>query len=194
VFIEPINSSVFLGIPNNERLLITEEGVHSPNFINVSGYTTMMMKLGGGISIENSLSNITNSHFEVSKVLAIIDLQQVRPMNSIIYSHQNNENLVCKIFDKKISNFAIEIVNENNDVFPQMSDYILNLCFEKRTKKNDVVKSIFTRLNDLIFYILFAFDKKDGTMNHGGQVLLHINQLTGVCAVYHQVIWESLVN
>ena len=162
VYIEAVNSSVFLGIPNNERLLITEEGVHSPNFINVSGYTTMMMKLSGGISIENSLSNITNSHFEVNKTLAIIDLQQIRPMDSIIYSHQNSENLVYKIYDKKINNFMIEIVDENNETFPQMSDYILNLCFEKRTKKNemlDVVKSILTRLNDLIFYILFAFDK-----------------------------------
>ena len=161
VFIEPINSAVFLGIPNNEKLLITTEGVHSPNFINVNGYTTMMVKLGGGISIENSLSNVTNSHFEINKTLAIIDMQQVRPMDSIIYSHQNNDDSF-KIYDKKINNFTIEIVNENNQTFPQMSDYILNLCFEKRTEKNemlDVIKKMLVRLNDLIFYILFAFDK-----------------------------------
>jgi len=161
VFIEPINSAVFLGIPNNEKLLITTEGVHSPNFINVNGYTTMMVKLGGGISIENSLSNVTNSHFEINKTLAIIDMQQVRPMDSIIYSHQNNDDSF-KIYDKKINNFTIEIVNENNQTFPQMSDYILNLCFEKRTEKNemlDVIKKMLVRLNDMIFYILFAFDK-----------------------------------
>lgn len=161
VFIEPINSAVFLGIPNNEKLLITTEGVHSPNFINVNGYTTMMVKLGGGISIENSLSNVTNSHFEINKTLAIIDMQQVRPMDSIIYSHQNNDDSF-KIYDKKINNFTIEIVNENNQTFPQMSDYILNLCFEKRTEKNemlDVINKMLVRLNDLIFYILFAFDK-----------------------------------
>lgn len=163
VYIEPINSSVFLGIPNNEKFLITAEGVKSTNFINVNGYTTMMLKMSGDVSIDNSLMNITNSHYEINKVLAIIDLQQVRPMDSIIFANQNdNNNSVYKISNKKISSFTIEIVNENNIPFPQMSDYILNLCFEKKSQQNDllqVIKSILTRLNDLIFYILFAFDK-----------------------------------
>lgn len=160
VYIEAINSSVFLGIPNNEKVLITNEGVYSTTYINVNGYTTMMLKITDGISIDNSLTNITNPNYEISKVLAIIDLQQVRPMDSIILSNHNDTNY--KITNKKINNFTIEIVNENNVSFPQMSDYVLNLCFEKKSHQNEllqVIKYISSRLNDLIFYILFAFDK-----------------------------------
>lgn len=165
VFIEPINSGIFLGIDNGAKFLVTSEGVHSTKFININGYTSMLLKISGGVSIDNSIMNITNPHFEANQVLAIIDLNQVAPMDSIIFSNQNDSNnFVYKVSNKKINNFTIEIVNESNVSFPQISDYILNLCFEKKSRQNDaldVIKYISTRLNDLIFYLLYVFDRMD---------------------------------
>lgn len=163
VYIEPINSGIFLGLENGVKFLISFEGVCSTKFINVNGYNTMLLKMTGGVSIDNSVMNITHSYYEPNQVLAIIDLQQISPMDSIVFSNQNNtNNFVYKVSNKKINNFTIEIVNEENVNFPQMSDYILNLCFQKQSQQNDaldVIKYISTRLNDLIFYILYTLDK-----------------------------------
>lgn len=164
-YIEPLNSGVFLGLENNQKFLVPEEGAYSTNFINIAGYTSMLIKISGGVSIDNSIMNITNEYYEPSRVLAVIDLQQVAPMDSITYSNEStNTNNLYKISNNKINNFTIEIVNEDNIVFPQMSDYILNLCFEKHKEQSEItniLKFISTRINDLIFYILYAFDKMD---------------------------------
>ena len=165
VYIEPLNSGVFLGLENNKKFLVPAEGAYSTSFINVNGYSNMIIKISGGVSIDNSIMNITNEYYEPSRVLAVIDLQQVAPMDSITYSnHSTNTNNLYKISNNKINNFTIEIVNEDNIVFPQMSDYILNLCFEKHKEQSEItniLKFISTRINDLIFYILYAFDKMD---------------------------------
>lgn len=164
VFIEPINSGVFLGLENNVKFHIPQgESVFSNTFVNTSGYSNMMIKISG-VSIENSIMNISNQYYQPSQVLAIIDLQQVAPMDSILFSADslNSNNNVYKINDKKVSSFSIEIVNENNISFPQMSDFILNLCFERRSNQNEVsgvIQSILRRLNDLIFYILYVFEQ-----------------------------------
>lgn len=162
VYIEPLNSGVFLGLENKQLFLVPEEGAYSTKFININGYSNMIIKISGGVSIDNSIMNITNEYYEPSRVLAVIDLQQIAPMDSVTYSNDStNINNLYKISNNKINNFTIEIVNENNQMFPQMSDYILNLCFEKHKEQSEItniLKFISTRINDLIFYILYAFD------------------------------------
>ena len=156
-----INSGIILGIENNEELFIDFEGVLSTKFVNISGYEMMLIKLGGDISIDKSYMNLTNQFYTPSQVIAMINLQQYIPMDSIILNNSNeNDNNIFVIKSKKISSFNIQIVNENNVEFPQMSDFILSLCFEKHTNKNLMlqgINAILVRLNDLMFYVTYLF-------------------------------------
>ena len=64
------------------------------------------------------------------------------------------------INEKIIRNFNIEIVNENNHLIPNMSDYVLNLVFEKHSYPTDVnvlFNTFMMRFNDLIYYITYLY-------------------------------------
>lgn len=163
-YIKPNNFGIFLGLNNNEDFLIEEDEetfCYSTNTINVAGYTTMMIKIGGDVSIENSIINLSSQSYEPSKVLAVINLQPFMPMDSITFNSKNETNNVYKVHNKKISSFTLEIVNEDNVIFPQMSDFIINLAIERieQNETTKITKKIFERLNDLIFYVLYFLQR-----------------------------------
>lgn len=157
VFIKPTNSGEVLGLLNNVEFPITFEGQLSTTFINISGYSTLLLKMSG-ISIDNSYVNLTTANYGVSQIIGLINVAGIIPMDSITYESTNDNKYIIK--NKKINSFNIEIVNENNLNFPQMSDYILHLNFEKHLIKSDeFIKSILSKLNDIIFYIVYFFQK-----------------------------------
>lgn len=156
-----INSGIIMGLNNNEELFINFNGVLSPNFINISGYEMMLIKFGGNVSIDNTYTNLINQFYLPSQVIGIINIQQYMPMDSIMLNNTNdNDANTFMIKSKKIHSFTIQIVNENDIEFPQMSNFFLSLCFEKHTNKNLIlhgVDAIIKRMNDLMFYITYLF-------------------------------------
>jgi hypothetical protein len=161
VYIKPINSGAILGLIDNVEFKINFEGIESETFVNISGYTSLLLKISG-ISIDNSYINLTTSNYSVSQIIGLFDVAGIIPMDSVTILNNNNNDNQYIINNKKINSFTLEIVNENNVPFPQMSDYILHLCFEKHVRKNEIsllLNTILTKLNDLLFYIVYFFQK-----------------------------------
>lgn len=159
IYIKPIDCGAILGLDNNSRKLIDAEPTFSDYFVNISGYSSLIVKLDG-VSITNSYINFTSQKYDISKMLAIIDLSQVSPMDSITYTKNDNDCNKYKISEKLISQFSLEIVNEDNLQFPQMSDYIINLVFQKHKNDLDTTTMFYAfmdRFNDLIYYITYLF-------------------------------------
>ena len=157
LYLKCINTGNILGFKNNEELLITEEGLLSDTFVNISGYSSLLIKIDG-ISINNSYTNLNDSKYDINKVLAIIDIASVKPMDSILYNCNNYNEF--RISDKIIKQFSINIINEDGVEFPQMSDYILDIVFKKNKNETDInlmFNTFMVRFNDLIFYISYLF-------------------------------------
>lgn len=152
VFIKPISSGIFLGFENGVEYEITEEGTYSSKFINLSGYTSMILKINGDVNIGNTISNVNAKDYNYDKILGIFNINDVAPMDSIIYEDNGSCMFRHKINNNKISEFSIQIVNENGQVFPQMADWLLVLKFEK-TKTRQTTENIENMLNDINYYI-----------------------------------------
>lgn len=140
VFIKPISAGIFLGFENNQEYLISSEGTFSSKFINLSGYTSMIIKIEGDVSVENTISNIDNDEFIYDKVLGILNINDIAPMDSIRYEDNNGCMFRHKINNNKIPSFKIKIVNEDGVEFPQMTDWIMILKFEKVKQNNNMIK------------------------------------------------------
>ncbi len=155
MYIRCENCGLILGFDDGVEKLINTTTL-SDNFVNVSGFTSLIIKLGG-LSMSSSYINMVSSKYDISRMIGIVDIASIMPMDSIVY---NSDVGQYKITDKIITRFSIDIVNENNVIFPQMSDYILNLVFEKHslpTDYNVMFNTLMTRINDLIFYISYLF-------------------------------------
>ena len=63
IYIKPINAGIFLGFENNKEYKITQFGTLSSSFVNISGFTNMIIKINGDIDIQNTVSNINDKKF-----------------------------------------------------------------------------------------------------------------------------------
>ena len=157
LYISPINCGVLLGLTDGVNKQITIEPTYTDTFVNISGYSSLLIKIDG-VSIDKSFVNLTGTNYDVNKIISLIDVANVAPMDSISLNNSHcNTGTKFKLNDKKIQAFSIQIVNEDNKEFPQFGDFILNLVIEKhRNDMNSIQKSlniIIGRLNDLMFYI-----------------------------------------
>lgn len=159
VIIHPITAGVFLGFENGIEYVISAEGTQSSSFINLSGYTSMMIKLDGDLMVENSISNIQDKAFTYDKVLAMLNINDKAPMDSITY-----ENDGClfkhKIVSQKLTSFGVNIVNENGKPFTNMADWTMVLKFEKIKKINQfsLMERLLARINFFIGSMFLYFD------------------------------------
>jgi hypothetical protein len=154
VYIKPINAGIFFGFENGTEYRIESTGTYSSKFVNVSGYTHMIIKLEGEINIDNTISNIYSKTYTIDKVLGIFSLTDVAPMSTIKYDNQDGGmNFRYKILNDKIPKFTIKVVNEDGNIFPQMTDWVLSVKFEKIKKKNKQINDIQEMILDLNYYI-----------------------------------------
>jgi len=152
VYIKPITAGVFFGLENGIEYKILPSGTYSSKFINISGYTHLIIRLAGDINIENTVSNIYTNDYQFDKILGIIAVSDIAPMDTIQYVENGSSMFKHKVGNQKISSFSIQIVNENGVVFPQMTDWICILKFEKVKNKN-AFESMERILNDINFYL-----------------------------------------
>lgn len=160
LFLKPINSGILFGLQNNAELFIDVlEGSYSTKFINLSGYTSMVIKIEGDLNIDNSISNVEEANFRYDKILAVLNVNDKAPMDSITF-----ENDGClfkhKIVGSKVNAFKIKIVNEDGTQFTNMADWIMSLRFEKIKKVNQfsLMERLLARLNFFIGAMFLHFD------------------------------------
>jgi hypothetical protein len=157
VYIKPINAGIFLGFENGIEYKIDVAGTQSSKFINLSGYSQMLIKLEGDVSIENTISNVQSETFEYDRILAILPLQNIAPMDSILYQNDGANIFKHRIGNTSLPSLTIKIVNENGDEFPQMSNWIMMLKFEQTKKDNTQMALMNQILNDILYYVMRFF-------------------------------------
>jgi hypothetical protein len=75
-------------------------------------------------------------------------------MSTIKYDNQDGgANFRYKVLNDKIPKFTIKVVNENGDIFPQFTDWVLSLKFEKIKKTNQQFSHIEEMMTDFNYYI-----------------------------------------
>ena len=156
VFIECINCGDLLGFHNGlETLIEKNNGTYSSKFINISGFTSMVLKIGGDIDLQNSVSNIQQHEFHVDKILGIVPIADVAPMDMISY---NDTTMAFKnrILNRKISTFDITISNENGDEFVGLDDWIMTLKIDKNVVYKQE-KNIALYLHNIEFYLMSMY-------------------------------------
>ena len=154
IYIKCINAGVFLGFENGVEYQISSEGTYSSKFINVSGYTHMILKIEGEMNIDNTISNIYDKIYKTDKVLGIFSLTDIVPMGTIKYDNQDGGvNFRYKILNDKIPKFTIKIVNEDGNVFPQMTEWVLSLKFELVKKKDMQMTELLETMSELTYYV-----------------------------------------
>ena len=152
VYIKSINAGVLLGLDDGIEYQVTAQGTYSSNFVNLSGYTSLVIKIDGDLNINNSVSNIEDDKFRYEKVLAILSINDKAPMDSITYE---NDNCLFKHrvnMNKENNAFKIRISNEDGILLADMSDWIMTLKFEKVRKVNQyaMIEKLLSNLN---FYL-----------------------------------------
>jgi hypothetical protein len=160
VFLKPINSGILFGFENNvEYFIDVLNGTYSSKFVNLSGYTSLVIKLEEGLNIQNSISNIEDANFKFDKILAVLNINDKAPMDSITF-----ENDGClfkhKVVNDQMYEFKIKIVNEDGQKFPDMADWIMSLRFEKIKKVNqfNIMERLLARINFYLGAIFLYFD------------------------------------
>jgi hypothetical protein len=153
VFIKPKTAGIFMGFENDVEYEILATGTYSSTFINVSGYSQMIIKLEGDAAMDNTISNVSSSTYQYDKILSILPLQDIQPMDSITYIDDGANLFKYKVNNKMIPSFKIKILNEKGTEFPQMSDWIMLLKFE-HVKKNSELVSMNQILLDIRYYIM----------------------------------------
>ena len=157
VYIKPITSGIFMGFENGVEYIIEKLGTQSSKFINLSGYSQMLIKLEGDISIENTISNVQSETYNYDRILAILPLQNIAPMDSILYQNDGANIFKHRIGNTSLPSLTIKIVNENGDEFPQMSEWIMMLKFEHTKKDNTQMVLMNQILNDILYYVMRFF-------------------------------------
>lgn len=156
IYIKCKTAGIFLGFENDVEYLISAQGTYSSTFINVAGYNNMIIKMGGDINIENTISNIYKNDYQYDKILGILNISDIAPMDSIVYEDNGSCMFKHKVNNQKISEFNIQIANENGSLFPQMADWILVLKFEKVRVKKEFEKMELL-LNDMTYYMASVY-------------------------------------
>lgn len=160
VFLECINCGDLLGFHNGQETLIHKQnGTYSDKFVNISGFTSMVLKIGGDIDLQNSVSNIQQQEFQVDKILGIVPIGDVAPMDMISY---NDTTMAFKnrILNRKISSFNITISNENGDEFVGLDNWIMTLKIEKKVVYEQE-QNIGIYLHNIEFYLMSLYSYLD---------------------------------
>lgn len=154
IYIKPITAGIFLGFENGNEYLISSQGTYSSKFINVSGYTTMIIKIQGDVDITNTVSNICHTDYEYDKILGVINISDVSPMDSITYANNGDNIFRHKVSSRKIPSFKIQIVNEDCKEFTSMTDWIMILRFEKVRKSDTQITQLNQLMADILYYVM----------------------------------------
>ena len=149
------NCGDLIGFENGKEILITEEGIYSDKFVNLSGFSSMLLSISGDIDVTNTWSNLENSDFVNQKIIGIIPIGDIPPMDMITY-RDDNQIFRSKISNKKISSFTIKITNENGDEFQDLDNWIMVLKISKAPSyEQDTKMSLY--LHNIEFYMMSLY-------------------------------------
>ena len=156
MYLKIINSEDFLGFYKNDRnieiLLPYLQNVYSNNIINILGDEAIIIKINGDcILAGNTVDNFGTETYEPSNIIFMKPIDV--PSNGLL--EYNNED-GGDSFQYRLANveqitwFTLSVYNQDDELIPNFSDYILLLQFIRHKTEGGKVEIL---LNTLVDYI-----------------------------------------
>ena len=156
MYLRVINCEDFLGFYKSDRnkdiLLPYSENVFSSNTINIIGDEAIIIKINGDcILAGNTVDNFGTETFEPSKIIFMKPIDV--PSNGLL---QYNNDDGGDSFQYRLANveqitwFTLTVHNQDDEIIPNFSDYILLLQFIRHKTEDGKIESL---LNTLIDYV-----------------------------------------
>ena len=137
LYLNFINAEDFLGFPKNKRNTLIElpflTNVFSQQPINVVGDEAITITVTGDADLEgNTVDNFGSNNYMASDIIFCKSID-VSPYSLLQYNNEDaGDSFQYKLKQiREIKNFNLIVKNQDNEVIPKMTDYLLTLQFVK---------------------------------------------------------------
>jgi hypothetical protein len=156
MYIKIINSEDFLGFYKSDRdieiLLPYLQNVYSNNIINILGDEAIIIKINGDcILAGNTVDNFGTETYEPSNIIFMKPIDV--PSNGLLkYNNEDGgDSFHYRLANvEQITWFTLSVYNQDNELIPNFSDYILLLQFIRHKTEDGKVETL---LNSLLDYV-----------------------------------------
>lgn len=162
LYLNIINAEDFLGFSKNKRNTLIElpllTDVYSDQPINVIGDEAITISINGDASLETStIDNFSNKEYVPSDIIFCQPID-VPPYSLLQYANEDGgDSFQYRLKPiKDIKYFNLKIKNQDNEIIPTMTDYILTLQFVKHkthNKTETLLESILDYLRQMFMMI-----------------------------------------
>ena len=174
LYLNIINAEDFLGFSKNKRNTLIElpllTDVYSDQPINVIGDEAITISINGDASLETStIDNFSNKEYVPSDIIFCQPID-VPPYSLLQYANEDGgDSFQFRLKPiKDIKYFNLKIKNQDNEIIPTMTDYILTLQFVKHkthNKTETLLESILDYLRQMFMMIgLNVFPKLENNL------------------------------
>ena len=156
MYLKIINSEDFLGFYKSDRdieiLLPYLQNVYSNNIINILGDEAIIIKINGDcILAGNTVDNFGTETYEPSNIIFMKPIDV--PSNGLLkYNNEDGgDSFHYRLANvEQITWFTLSVYNQDNELIPNFSDYILLLQFIRHKTEEGKVEIL---LNSLLDYV-----------------------------------------
>ena len=155
LYLNIINAEDFLGFPKSKRNTLIElpllTDVFSDQPINVVGDEAITITINGDADLEgNTIDNFGSKEFVPSDII-FCQAIDVPPYALLQYNNEDaGDSFQYKLKQmREIKNFNLIVKNQDNEVIPKMTDYLLTLQFVKH-KSIDKTASLLEKILDYL--------------------------------------------
>ena len=179
LYLNIINAEDFLGFPKSKRKTLLElpllTNVYSEQPINVVGDEAITINVHGDVDLEaNTVDNFGSKEFVPSDII-FCQAIDVPPYALLQYNNEDaGDSFQYRLKQiREIKNFNLVVKNQDNEVIPKMTDYLLTLQFIKH-KTIDKNTSLLTQILDYLKQIfmmigLEMFPSPSQTINNSNE-------------------------
>jgi hypothetical protein len=162
LYLKIINAEDFLGFPKSKRNTLIElplsTNVYSEQPINVVGDEAITITVGGDADLEgNTIDNFGTNNFMASDIIFCKAID-VPPYSLLQYNNEDaGDSFQYRLKPmREIKNFNLIVKNQDNEIIPKMTDYILTLQFVKH-KSIDKTTSLLEKILDYLKQIFMMY-------------------------------------
>ena len=162
LYLNIINAEDFLGFPKSKRNTLIElplsTNVYSEQPINVVGDEAITITVGGDADLEgNTIDNFGTNNFMASDIIFCKSID-VSPYSLLQYNNADGgDSFQYRLKQiREIRNFNLIVKNQDNEIIPKMTDYILTLQFVKH-KSVDKTTSLLEKILDYLKQIFMMY-------------------------------------
>ena len=155
LYLNIINAEDFLGFPKTKRDTLIElpllTDVYSEQPINVVGDEAITISINGDASLEgNTIDNFSTNEYVPSDII-FCQAIDVAPYALLQYNNEDaGDSFQYRLKQvREIRNFNLTVKNQDNEIIPKMTDYILTLQFVKH-RSTDKTASLLETILDYL--------------------------------------------